>query len=73
MRISKSKRLWISIITLLVNLVIITICIFKAYENVVEVAKAITIVETPILIYVLGETFRPSGKKFKLTQDDTKE
>ena len=66
MKISKSKRLWISLITLFVNLVIICICIFKDFDNVLEVAQAIMVVEIPILVYVLGESFRPSGKKFKL-------
>ncbi len=62
MKLPKSKRLRIAITVIVTNY--ITFWIGMVMEtDLVSLATGLAIINTPLLAYILGESFRPSVKK----------
>jgi len=62
MKISKSKRLWFCISSLIANFIIV-IFGMKFHADLVALGTCLMMINTPLYVYVLGETMTPSKKK----------
>lgn len=70
MRISKSKRLWISLISLIVNYIVIVYAISKQ-ADLQDLGLCFSMSNIPILGYILAESWKPSQINLKQNETDS--
>lgn len=68
----KSKRLKITIMCLIINYLIFLLAMFKGFD-LVNLSIALVTINGPLLAYVTGESYRPSGTKSKSQSEIGKE
>jgi len=59
---TKSKRLRFAIVVLLVNFIIFCVALYLD-RDLTATGVGLMTLNAPLLVYILGESYRPSGKK----------
>jgi len=73
-RMTKSKRFRIAICFGIVNILIVLFAIWQKHYNIKSLCEGLALINSPIIVYILGDSFRPSGFFFKnQSKENTKE
>ena len=70
MKITKSKRLKIVLGALIANFIIVIIAMIIGGVDLTALGTCLSLINTPLYIYVLGETFRKSETKTSTKESD---
>lgn len=71
MKLPKSKRLRIAIGGLIGNFLIVVFAIWLKVDDILSLCKGLAFINTPLYIYILGDSFRPSGVTNTFNNNDT--
>tara|TARA_R100000995_G_scaffold66643_2_gene35404 strand:- start:4338 stop:4571 length:234 start_codon:yes stop_codon:yes gene_type:complete len=63
-KLTKSKRFWFSVFAFIVNALMFSILVIKDNDP-VSVGTGLSMLNTPVYVYVFGESWKPSSKAEK--------